>query len=126
MKNNNEWKQIMDRIFIINPDERPDIDEIIKIINNLSFKNTNYDEKYFNLNLIKEIKKIYPQKSKFEKEDCFDKLIEINQNKNYNEEHVIIFDFQYPIFIFEEMKLIGKIIFKVEKNIKIIRTEKQK
>ena len=47
-KNNNEWQQIIDKLLKINPDERPDIDQVYKLIINLNFKNFTFDEKYLN------------------------------------------------------------------------------
>ena len=48
LENNKEFEQIIDKLLKINPDERPNIDKVIELINNLNITNFNLDEKYFN------------------------------------------------------------------------------
>ena len=46
MDKNNEYQKIIDKLLKINPDDRPNIDQVYDLINNLNFKNFNFDEKY--------------------------------------------------------------------------------
>ena len=42
----NEFQQIIDKLLIIDPKERPNINKVYELINNLNIKNINLDEKY--------------------------------------------------------------------------------
>ena len=103
MNNNKEFQEIIDKLLIVDPRERPNIDEVYNLIKNLNITSNSIDENYLNSlddisrNIIKRNKnqiiiiikvnqKDIKKKVFFLENDCYLKNNEVYKFDNYNEE----------------------------------------
>ena len=105
--NNKEFQEIIDKLLIVDPNERPNIDEVYNLIKNLNITNFNFDENYLNslddiskniikrnilknknqiIIIIKVNQKDIKQKIYFLENDCYLQNNEICKFDNYNKE----------------------------------------